>query len=197
MVTPELPTRIPIGHPVFHDNPDRQGHDSVGVMASRRSDIGQIRTEVLATGFAIMLRVGDVQLAGSSGHQVTDIVQRSGEHMLAGSWLATPRARALRFHARLFRDLGFRQVFEAGVRHIRPILAGSNFGGGAGGSFLHASSLPQIARLGIFVGRCATVSDFRLNKAKTSVRACDPPYLTNELRPALVGLVALGFSRSR
>ena len=98
------------------------------VMAARRSHIRQVGTEILVTGFAVVLRIGKVQLAGSTGHQVTDIMQPSREHMLARCWLAAPWARALRLHARLFRNLGFGQVFEASESHVGPILAGAYLG---------------------------------------------------------------------
>ena len=97
-------------------------------MAARRSHLRQVGTEILVTGFAVVLRIGKVQLAGATGHQVADIVQPSREHMLARCRLAAPWARALRFHTRLFRNLGFRQVFEASVSHIGPILAGAYLG---------------------------------------------------------------------
>jgi hypothetical protein len=150
MVTPELPTRIPIGHPIFDHDPDRQGHDPMRVMTTRRGHIRQVGAEVLITGFTVVLRIRNVQLAGSSRRQVTDIVQRSSEHMLAGRGLAAPRTRALRFNARLFGNLGFGQVFDAGEGHVWHILARAQFAGGDGGRFLHAPSLPQIACRGIF-----------------------------------------------
>ena len=121
MVTPELPTGVPIGHAIFHHEPDRQGHDPVGVMAARRSDIRHVGTEILVTGLAVVLRVGEVQLAGSPRHQVADIAQPSCEHMLPRSRLAALRARALSFKARLFGDLVLGQVFNAGESHIRQI----------------------------------------------------------------------------
>jgi hypothetical protein len=128
MVSPELPTGIPIGHPIFDHQADRQGHHPMRVMAAWRSHRRQVGTEILVTGFAVVLRIGQAQLAGSTGHQVTDIVQPSREHMLARCRLAAPWTRALGFHARLLRNLGFGQIFEASESHIGPILAGAYFG---------------------------------------------------------------------
>lgn len=126
MVTPELPTGISIGLTVFHDDADRQGHHPMGIVSTGRCHIGQVGAEVFATGLAIMLRVRDVQLTRSPRPQVAEIVQRAGEQMVSGCRFAAPWAGTLRLNALFFDDFRLGQVFDAGKRSIRDILAGSN-----------------------------------------------------------------------
>ena len=91
-------------------------------------NIRQIGTEVLATRLAVVLRVGNVQFLGASRYQVAHIVQGSQEHPLARCRFLATRTGALNLIALFFENFGFGQVFDAGERHIGPILAGSHFG---------------------------------------------------------------------
>lgn len=99
----------------------------MGVVPAGRRHIGQVDTEVLAAGLAIVLGVRDVQLTRSPGPQVPEIVQGSGEEMVAGCRFAAARAGALRLNALFFDDFRLGQVFDADKGGIRDILAGTNF----------------------------------------------------------------------
>jgi hypothetical protein len=127
MVAPELPTGIPIGLAVLDHDADRQGHHPMSVVPAGRRHIGQVDTEVLVAGLAIVLRVRDVQLTRSPGPQVPEIVQGSDEEMVSGGRFAAARAGELRLNALFFDDFRLGQVFDAGKSDIRDILAGTNF----------------------------------------------------------------------
>ena len=100
----------------------------MGVVPAGRCDIGQVRTEIPVTSLAIVLRVRDVQLTGSPGPQVAEIVQRSGEEMVPGRCFTAAGAGTRSLNALFFDDFGLGQVFDARKGGIRDILAGSDFG---------------------------------------------------------------------
>jgi hypothetical protein len=74
-----------------------------------------------------MLRVGDVQFAWPSRHQVADIMQGAHEHPVAGCGFLTVRTGALGRIARFFDDLGLGQVLNPRDNGIGFILAGAQF----------------------------------------------------------------------
>jgi hypothetical protein len=100
----------------------------MGVVPAGWCHIGQVGTEVFTTGLAIVLGVRDVQLTGSPGPQVPEIVQGAGEEMVSGCRFAAVRAGALRLNALFFDDFRLGQVFGAGKGGIRDILARTNLG---------------------------------------------------------------------
>lgn len=73
MIAPELPTGISIRDAIFDDDAECQRNNPVGIVTPAGGHIGQVRTEILATRLAVVLRVGDVEFLGSPRNQVTDI----------------------------------------------------------------------------------------------------------------------------
>ena len=128
MIAPELPTGIPIGYAVFDHHAECQRNDAVGIVTATGCHIGQVGTEVLATRFAVVLRVGDMAFTRSSRHQVTDIVQGAQVHMLARCRLLAPGTGPVCLIAGFFDNLGLGQVFDACECHVGLILAGAQFG---------------------------------------------------------------------
>lgn len=98
------------------------------VMTPLRGHLGQVGAEILATGLAVMLRVGDVEFLGSPSHQVTDIMQGSREHVFARRRLLAARTGPLHFIARFFDHLGRGQIFNPCKRRVGLILTRPQFG---------------------------------------------------------------------
>ena len=89
--------------------------------------IGQVGAKILATRFAVVLRVGNVQFAWASGDQVTHIMQGACEHPVAACGFVAVWTGALRFIARFFDNLGLGQVFDPCEHRIGLVLAGAQF----------------------------------------------------------------------
>src|SRR5262245_4475842 len=91
MVAPEMPTGGLIGEAVLHHQPDGQGHDPVSVAGLGRGQVGQVGREVVAAPSAMMLRVGEPDLAGPAPHRVAEIMQGAGKGPVPGAGLAASR----------------------------------------------------------------------------------------------------------
>jgi hypothetical protein len=59
VISPEVPTRGPVGQAVLDHQPYRQINHAVGVLAAGWRQIGEVRVKVLATLCTIVLRIGD------------------------------------------------------------------------------------------------------------------------------------------
>jgi hypothetical protein len=58
-----MPTGWSVGQAILNHEPHRQIDDAVGIMTARWRQIRQIEVEVLATLRAVMLRIGDDEIA--------------------------------------------------------------------------------------------------------------------------------------
>jgi hypothetical protein len=74
MVSPEMPTGGLIGDAVLHDQPDGQSHDPLGVAGLGRGQVGHVGGEVAAALGAVMLGVGELDVAGPAGDWVAQIM---------------------------------------------------------------------------------------------------------------------------
>jgi hypothetical protein len=95
----------------------------MGVMGVGQGQIQHIGVEIVPTGRAVMLRVGDLQLSRPPGHRVAQIVQRPlGRPQPIGP-VSAPGTRASAVIARPPDDLRRRKILDplnafGGVRHI-------------------------------------------------------------------------------
>jgi hypothetical protein len=90
MVAPEVPTGGLIGKAVLHHQPDGQGHDPMSVVGPRRGQVGHVGGKEVAAPGAVVLGVGEVDVAGSPPHRVAQIMQGADEDPI-------PRARLAAF----------------------------------------------------------------------------------------------------
>jgi hypothetical protein len=74
MIPPEVPARSSERYTVLDDQADGQVDDALGVVASRRRQIGGVRVEVLATLGAVVLGVGQDDVVWSSGMEIAEVV---------------------------------------------------------------------------------------------------------------------------
>jgi hypothetical protein len=77
MVTPEVPRGGPVRQPILHDQAHGDGNDPMRVMAPGEGQIRRVSVEILVTVEAVMLRIGEVDIVGAPGHQVTQVVQET------------------------------------------------------------------------------------------------------------------------
>jgi len=59
VISPEVPTRGPVGQAVLDHQPYRQINHAVGVLTAGGRQIGEVRVKVLATLRTVVLRIGD------------------------------------------------------------------------------------------------------------------------------------------
>ena len=69
-----------------------QRNDAMRVVSFGQGVVGHVRVEVFATTSAMMLRVGEVDVAGATGNQVSDVMQDASERAVSSATLATSRA---------------------------------------------------------------------------------------------------------
>ena len=89
----ELPAWPALRCSVLDDQADGQVDDALGVVASRRRQIGGVRVEVLATPGAVVLGVGQDDVVWSSGTEIAEVVQDPLELAIAVSAVSAPRTR--------------------------------------------------------------------------------------------------------
>jgi hypothetical protein len=130
MIPPEAPTGGLIRQAVLDDEADRRGDDPPGVVAAASGQVGAVGVEVLATLSAVVLRVGQEEVAGPSGNQITEVVEGSLKDPVAVGAVATTRAGLAAVVAAAVADLGLGQVLDAGdaFSGIGQIFSGTGHG---------------------------------------------------------------------
>jgi hypothetical protein len=91
MVAPEVPTGGLIGQAVLHHQPDGQGHDPVGIEGLGAGQVGHVGGEIATAPGAVVLGVGEPDIAGPAAHRVTQIMQGAGPDPIPGARLVTFR----------------------------------------------------------------------------------------------------------
>jgi hypothetical protein len=123
VVAPEVPTGGLIGETVLDDQSDGQGHDPMGVSGPGRGQVGRIGGKEAAAPGAVVLRVGEPDVAGPPGHRVAQVMQGAGEDPVARAGLTTERAGPMlvvvtaRDEFRAWEHLGIRDA-QGGVRRV-------------------------------------------------------------------------------
>src|SRR6267142_1299206 len=85
VVAPEVPTRWAVGQAVLDHEPHGQGDHAVGVLPAGWCQIGPVRSEVLATLAAGMLRRGDHQITRTPHVEIPEVVQPPLALCISGS----------------------------------------------------------------------------------------------------------------
>src|SRR5438876_7364336 len=76
VVAPQVPTRWAVGQAVLDHEPHRQVHHAVGVLTTGWGEIGEVRVKVLTTLRAVVLRIGDDEIAWTPEVEIAQVVQR-------------------------------------------------------------------------------------------------------------------------
>ena len=90
VIAPQVPTGRLIRQAVLHHQPHGQGDDAVGVVALGQGQVRHVGVEVGVALGAVVLRVGELDVARPLKHQVAQVVQRPLDGPTA---IATPTAR--------------------------------------------------------------------------------------------------------
>src|SRR5215467_1602997 len=110
VVSPEVPTRRPIGQAVLDHQPYRQINHAVRVLTAGWRQIGEVRVTVLATLRTVVLRIGDHKITRTPHVEVAQVVQRPLGLLVAIGLVPTTRARLPDVIATVRDDLGLGQV---------------------------------------------------------------------------------------
>jgi hypothetical protein len=95
VVAPKVPTGGLIRQAILHDDAYGQGNDAMRVVSLGQGVVGHVCVEILAATSAMMLRVGKVDVAGATGHQIPDVMQDASEHSVSSATLAASRTRPM------------------------------------------------------------------------------------------------------
>ena len=95
MVSPEVPTGGLIGQAVLHDQPNGQRHDPMGIEGLGRGQVGHVGGEIVAALSAVMLGIGELDVAGPAPQRVAEIMQGAGKDPIPGAGLAASRTRPM------------------------------------------------------------------------------------------------------
>jgi hypothetical protein len=130
VLSPEGPTGGAIGQAVLDDQADGGVDDAPGVVAAGVGEVGHVGVEILATASAIMLRVDQDDVAGSSGEGVAQVVKGAAGEAVAVGAMPAARTRPSAIIAALARDFGLGQVVDAGgaLGGVGAVFAGSRHG---------------------------------------------------------------------
>jgi hypothetical protein len=123
MVAPEVPTGGLIGQAVLHHQPDGQGHDPMSVVGPGRGQVGHVGGKEVAAPGAVVLGVGEVDVAGAPFRRVAQIMQGADEDPIPRARLAAFRTRPMLVIATAPDELGGRQHLgigdaQSGVRRV-------------------------------------------------------------------------------
>src|SRR5262249_55368864 len=125
VVSPEVPTRGPVGQAVFDHEPHGEVYHAVGVLTARGRQIREVGVKVFATLRTVVLRIGDDEIAWTPEVEIAQVVQRPLKLLVPiggvpAAWTWLPLVVATRGD-----DLWRRQVCNrvypfGGIGSIRP-----------------------------------------------------------------------------
>jgi hypothetical protein len=127
VVSPEVPGSGAIWQAILDNDPYRQGNNAVCIVTSWRREVRHVSVEILLALGAIMLRVSEMDIVRTTGHQITQIMQHALHATIAVSALAAMRTGMLAIVAAALDDFRLRQILYSGdaFRGIRQIFSGS------------------------------------------------------------------------
>src|SRR5262249_16446688 len=76
VVSPEVPTRRPVGQAVLDHKPYRSINHAVGGLTPRGRQIRQVSVKILLTFRTVMLRIRDHEIARTPPIEIPQVVQR-------------------------------------------------------------------------------------------------------------------------
>src|SRR6266536_2218963 len=91
MVSPEVPTGGTIRQAILDDHANRQGNDAMRIVTSWRCQVRHVGVEILFALGAIVLRVPEVDIAGTPRDQITHVMQHAFHATIAVGVLAAVR----------------------------------------------------------------------------------------------------------
>src|ERR1700674_1005027 len=112
VVSPQVPTRWPVGQPIFHHDPHGNVDDAVGISALGRRQVGEICGEVGATGCTVILRIRDLEVSWLSSAQVPEVMQEPLFLFVAIGTVSTVRTEMSFGVALTEHELGCGQVLD-------------------------------------------------------------------------------------
>ena len=127
MIPPEAPAGGLVGQAVLDDEADGPGHDPLGVMAAGGGQVATVGVEVLAAGGAVVLGVGQDDVARPPGGEVAEVVERALEDAVAVGAVVAARAGPPPKVAAALAGLGLGQILDAGdpLGGIGQVFSGS------------------------------------------------------------------------
>jgi hypothetical protein len=127
MVTPQMPAGSLIRQAILHDEAYGQRNNTMGVMGFGQSIVGHVGVEVFATGSAVMLGVGDVNIPRTPQYEISNVVQNALPRSIPVARLAALRTRPMLEVATSGYDFRFGQIFRLGdsLCGVRKILSGT------------------------------------------------------------------------
>jgi hypothetical protein len=120
----------------------------MGVECFGRRQIGDIGVEILAALGAMMLRIGEFDIAWPAGNEVADIVQGARKGLVAIAAFAAAWTRPMLEVATLLDDLWLGKIFwpRDPFRGIRPIFTGTWHDAALLGVETPGKKLPELAK---------------------------------------------------
>jgi hypothetical protein len=106
VLAPEGPPRGAIGQSVLDDQSDSGIDDAPCIVAAWVGQVGHVGVEVLAATGAIVLRVDQDQVAGSSGKGISQVVEGATSQSIAVGALSTAGTGSPPIISALDADLG-------------------------------------------------------------------------------------------
>jgi hypothetical protein len=127
MIPPEVPAGGLVGQAVLDDEANGRGHDPFGVMAAGRGQVAAVGVEVLAAGGAVVLGVGQDDVARPPDGKVAEVVERTSEDAVTVGAVAAARAGPPPVVAAAPAGLGLGQILDAGdpLGGIGQVFSGS------------------------------------------------------------------------
>src|SRR5512132_2064750 len=110
VVTPQVPTRGPVGQAIFDHQPYRQINHAVGVLTAGWRQVREVGAKVLATLRTVMLGIGHKQITRTPQVEIPHIMQRPMRLLVPIGRVTTTRARLPEVVATVGDDLGLWQV---------------------------------------------------------------------------------------
>src|SRR5215813_12051271 len=114
VVSPEVPTRRPVGQAVFDDEPHGEVYHAVGVLTAGWRQIREVGVKVLATLRTVVLRIGNDEIAWTPEVEIAQIVQPPLVLLVSIGLVPTPRTRLACVGATGRDDLWWGQVGNRG-----------------------------------------------------------------------------------
>src|SRR5262249_26686020 len=113
MIAPQMPAGGLIGQAILHDESHGQRNDAMGVAGFGRSIFGRVRVEESVALGATVLRIDEIDVAGSTSDEVAQVVQHPGARPIAKARFPASRARETWIVATASDDLCFGKIFRA------------------------------------------------------------------------------------
>jgi hypothetical protein len=112
VLTPEVPTGVAVGQPIFRDKTDGALLDPACVQAVGQSQVGDVTCEATAAVEAAMAGENDNQINGAVGPSITKVMEGTGAYGIATGAVPTARAGSPRPVATAPLDARLGQVFD-------------------------------------------------------------------------------------